>query len=69
MPRTRSQAHFAILDGEWPAIDAQHRAWLHPSNFAADGTQRRALSAMTAPLLAASPPEANWQVRRPRLDA
>jgi len=30
-----------LLDGEWPAVRAGFEAWLAPSNFDADGRQRR----------------------------
>jgi RimJ/RimL family protein N-acetyltransferase len=41
--RNRDTDWFAMLDGEWPAIDAAFRAWLDPANFDADGRQRRTL--------------------------
>lgn len=44
----RDTAWFAILDGDWPAIRAAHRAWLEPENFDTDGRQRRALAGMVA---------------------
>ncbi len=36
----------AILDHEWPAIDARLKAWLAPENFDPEGNQRQALSAL-----------------------
>jgi RimJ/RimL family protein N-acetyltransferase len=42
--RNRDTAWFSILDGEWPALRSAFEAWLHPSNFDADGRQRRSLS-------------------------
>lgn len=51
--RSRDTAWYAIIDGEWPALRAAYERWLDPGNFAADGRQRVALSALTAPLLAA----------------
>lgn len=41
--RSRDTAWFSILDGEWPALDARFRRWLDPSNFDAQGRQRRPL--------------------------
>ncbi|MSU88266.1 GNAT family N-acetyltransferase [Rhodobacteraceae bacterium 2CG4] len=54
--RNRDTAWFSIIDGEWPALRARHAAWLAAGNFDADGRQTRALSALTAPLLAATDP-------------
>lgn len=36
-------AVYAILDREWPGIDARFRDWLDPANFDADGRQCRPL--------------------------
>lgn len=41
--RNRDTAWFSLLDGEWPTARAAFDAWLHPSNFTDDGTQRRTL--------------------------
>jgi RimJ/RimL family protein N-acetyltransferase len=46
--RNRDTAWYSILDSEWPALKATIEAWLDPSNFDAQGSQRRSLSAMTA---------------------
>ena len=46
--RNRDTAWFSILDHEWPAIARTHGQWLAPDNFDAHGTQRQALSQMTA---------------------
>ena len=46
--RNRDTAWFSILDTEWPRVDAALRAWLNPSNFAPDGSQRRSLSTIRA---------------------
>lgn len=46
--RNRDTAWFAILDEEWPAIDAGFRAWLDPGNFTEDGRQRRHLGELVA---------------------
>lgn len=51
--RNRDTAWYAAIDREWPALDAAFRTWLDPANFDADGRQRRALSALTAPALVA----------------
>jgi RimJ/RimL family protein N-acetyltransferase len=41
--RNRDTAWYAILDGEWPAVDAAFEAWLAPENFDAGGRQLRTL--------------------------
>lgn len=41
--RNRDTAWFSITDLEWPAIRAALEAWLAPSNFEAEGGQRRRL--------------------------
>jgi hypothetical protein len=46
--RNRDTAWFSIVDGEWPAVRAAFEAWLDPSNFAADGTQRAGLAQLRA---------------------
>ena len=38
--RNRDTAWFAIIDSEWPALQAAYHAWLDPANFDADGRQR-----------------------------
>lgn len=42
--RNRDTAWFSVLDGEWPAVKSAFRAWLDPSNFDADGRQRKSLA-------------------------
>ena len=42
--RSRDTAWFSITDAEWPRIRAGFEAWLDPTNFHADGKQRRSLS-------------------------
>src|ERR1700741_3151995 len=46
--RNRDTAWYAMLDSEWPTRKANFEHWLDPSNFAADGQQRIALTALTA---------------------
>lgn len=41
--RSRDTAWFSITDSEWPARRAAFTAWLDPSNFDPDGTQRTRL--------------------------
>ena len=40
----RDTCWFSIIDSEWPALRAAFEAWLDPSNFDADGRQRRTLA-------------------------
>ena len=47
--RTRDTAWHAIIDREWPRLDAAFRTWLASANFAPDGRQRQSLSTLTAP--------------------
>lgn len=54
--RNRDTAWFAAVDGEWPRLRGAYDAWLDPANFAADGKQRKSLSALTAPVLVARDP-------------
>lgn len=49
--RNRDTAWYAIIDREWPALDAAFKQWLDPTNVDADGRQRVRLSTLTAPLL------------------
>lgn len=48
--RNRDTAWFAMLDRDWPLVDAAFRAWLDPANFGPDGRQRRGLEAIRAGL-------------------
>lgn len=41
--RNRDTDWFSVTDAEWPQVRAAHEAWLDPSNFDADGTQRSKL--------------------------
>jgi RimJ/RimL family protein N-acetyltransferase len=43
--RNRDTAWFAMIDADWPAIKAGCEAWLDPSNFDAEGQQKRRLEA------------------------
>jgi RimJ/RimL family protein N-acetyltransferase len=49
--RNRDTAWFAMIDREWPALKAAYEAWLDPSNFDAEGRQRRSLQPLTAEAL------------------
>lgn len=49
---SRDTAWFAMLDGEWPMLREAFVRWLSPENFAPDGAQRRALSDLTADVVA-----------------
>jgi RimJ/RimL family protein N-acetyltransferase len=42
--RNRDTAWFSILDREWPHLRAAFEAWLDPSNFDAEGRQRKSLA-------------------------
>jgi RimJ/RimL family protein N-acetyltransferase len=42
--RNRDTAWFSILDRDWPALRAAFEAWLDPTNFDAQGRQRRSLA-------------------------
>ncbi len=48
--RNRDTAWFAMLDADWPRVDAAFRAWLDPANFDAAGRQRRSLAEIRASL-------------------
>jgi RimJ/RimL family protein N-acetyltransferase len=49
--RNRDTAWYAIIDKEWPPLQAAYRQWLSPGNFDAKGRHRRRLSDLTSPLL------------------
>jgi hypothetical protein len=51
--RNRDTAWYAMIDREWPALEAAYARWLAPANFDAQGRQRQSLSALTAPILVA----------------
>lgn len=44
----RDTAWFSIIDKEWPALRAAYEGWLDPSNFDADGRQKRRLEEFRA---------------------
>ena len=44
--RNRDTAWFAVIDKDWPAVQAAHEAWLDASNFDEAGRQRQALSSL-----------------------
>lgn len=46
--RSRDTAWYAVIDGEWPALEAAFGAWLDPANFDAAGRQRRDLASLRA---------------------
>jgi RimJ/RimL family protein N-acetyltransferase len=54
--RNRDTAWFAMIDAEWPELKVAYARWLDPANFDDDGRQRRSLSELTAPTLAARDP-------------
>ena len=49
--RNRDTAWYAIIDREWPALQAAFLQWLDPSNFDADGRQRVRLADLTGVVL------------------
>jgi RimJ/RimL family protein N-acetyltransferase len=49
--RSRDTAWFSITEEEWPARKRAFEAWLAPSNFDAEGRQRRGLSTLNATTL------------------
>ena len=51
--RNRDTAWYAMIDSEWPALEAAYTRWLDPLNFDSDGRQRVGLTELTAPILVA----------------
>src|SRR4029078_13618057 len=49
--RNRDTAWYAIIDQEWPALQAAFAQWLDPANFDADGQQSVRLADLTRPVL------------------
>ena len=54
--RNRDTAWYACIDSEWPALKEAFEAWLAPSNFDANGTQRQRLGDPTASILVCRDP-------------
>jgi hypothetical protein len=50
--RSRDTAWYSITAEEFPALEQAFMQWLQPSNFDAQGNQRRRLSELTAALRA-----------------
>lgn len=46
--RSRDTAWYAIIDRDWPALEAAFQQWLDPANFDAQGRQQIRLSDLTA---------------------
>ncbi len=46
--RNRDTAWYAILDTQWPALEASFLQWLAPENFNGDGKQRQSLQQFQA---------------------
>jgi RimJ/RimL family protein N-acetyltransferase len=46
----RDTAWFSMIDSEWPLLNAAFEAWLTPSNFDAEGNQKRRLEDIRAEL-------------------
>jgi RimJ/RimL family protein N-acetyltransferase len=44
----RDTAWFSVIDSEWPRLSQAYEAWLDPSNFDENGTQKRTLAALIA---------------------
>jgi len=49
--RSRDTAWYAMVDSEWPVLDAAYRRWLDPANFDSQGRQRQRLTELTGPVL------------------
>jgi len=54
--RNRDTAWFAVIDSEWPALDAAFQTWLAADNFDADARQITRLRELTAPTLVSRDP-------------
>jgi RimJ/RimL family protein N-acetyltransferase len=54
--RNRDTAWFAMIDQEWPVMNAAFQSWLKPENFDDNGQQKTRLSDLTAPHRVASDP-------------
>jgi RimJ/RimL family protein N-acetyltransferase len=49
--RNRDTAWYAMIDQEWPALEAAFTRWLDPENFDEANRQQISLSALTGPIL------------------
>lgn len=49
--RNRDTAWFAVVDGDWPALEQAYARWLDPGNFDDEGRQRVSLRDLTQPIL------------------
>ncbi|MEZ5775642.1 MAG: GNAT family protein [Hyphomicrobiaceae bacterium] len=56
--RNRDTAWLAIIDREWPAVQAAFRRWLDPANFDGEGRQRLSLGQLTREALGEAHPPA-----------
>ncbi len=56
--RNRDTAWFAMIDREWPALNAAFQHWLSPENFDTRGRQIKSLSDLTCGVLVAKDPQA-----------
>ena len=54
--RNRDTAWFAMIDGEWPALQEAYKAWLAVANFDVNGRERKRLADLTGLVRAASDP-------------
>jgi hypothetical protein len=54
--RNRDTAWFAMVDAEWPRLEAAFEAWLVPANFDTEGHQKVSLRQFTRPVLVATHP-------------
>jgi len=52
--RNRDTAWYAVIDSEWPVLEATFKHWLDPDNFDAAGKQKTRLSDLTREALAHS---------------
>lgn len=54
--RNRDTAWFAMVEDDWPGLNAAYENWLSTDNFDADGRQKQSLKDLTAPHLASTDP-------------
>lgn len=55
--RNRDTAWFAVIDAEWPALDAVFQSYLAADNFDENGRARQSLGDLTRPLLFKTDPD------------